>query len=361
MPVKLRENPKANGTRSLYLDIIHNGKRYKEYLGINLKPARTPDDRAQNKALKETAIKIRVQRELELINQEYQITAQQKKVKYFLEYYDQFVQGYKNRDYRITKYSFEWWKKYSDSQGFASLKMKELSPEHCRGYADFMLSGGLKGETPYNYFGKFKMVLNRAVKENLIIKSPASDIRVVKSGGLKKDILSLTEIQQLAGARCPNPEVKRAFLFSLYTGVRWCDVKELTHRNIDRAGNTLQFTQSKTEHSSGNSQVTTPLNSTLLKLIGTGQHNEKIFNLPSHTGALKALGVWVKAAGIEKHITWHSGRHSFAVNLLGDAKADIKTVADLLGHSDLKHTQKYLHTVSERKKAAMSNLPELEF
>jgi site-specific recombinase XerD len=66
----------------------------------------------------------------------------------------------------------------------------------------------------------------------------------------------------------------------------------------------------------------------------------------------------VRRAGINKHITWHCARHSFAVNILNKG-ANIKTVSSLLGHSGLKHTEKYTRAVDELKKAAIDSLPEL--
>lgn len=52
-------------------------------------------------------------------------------------------------------------------------------------------------------------------------------------------------------------------------------------------------------------------------------------------------------------------RHSFAVNLLGECHTDIKTVASLLGHSGLKHTEKYTRAVDSLKEKAVNALPEL--
>ncbi|WP_289225901.1 tyrosine-type recombinase/integrase, partial [Bacteroides acidifaciens] len=84
-----------------------------------------------------------------------------------------------------------------------------------------------------------------------------------------------------------------------------------------------------------------------------------IFPLPSHTMCLKALRHWVSRAGIDKHITWHCARHSFAVNILNNG-ANIKTVASLLGHSGLKHTEKYTRAVDSLKQEAINSLPELK-
>ena len=115
-------------------------------------------------------------------------------------------------------------------------------------------------------------------------------------------------------------------------------------------------------HVSSKSWVTIPLNNGLLSLIGqpdTSDPAEKIFKLPSQEMCLKALRHWTAKAGITKHITWHCGRHSFAVNILNNG-ANIKTVASLLGHSGLQHTEKYTRAVDSLKEAAINSLPELK-
>jgi hypothetical protein len=84
-----------------------------------------------------------------------------------------------------------------------------------------------------------------------------------------------------------------------------------------------------------------PLNDGLLSLIRNspedGNLDNLVFTLPSYESCCKSVKRWVKRAGINKHISWHCARHSFAVNILNNG-ANIKTVASLLGHSGLKHT-----------------------
>ena len=55
----------------------------------------------------------------------------------------------------------------------------------------------------------------------------------------------------------------------------------------------------------------------------------------------------------------HCARHSFAVNILNNG-ANIKTVASLLGHSGLKHTEKYTRAIDSLKQDAINSLPELK-
>ena len=134
---------------------------------------------------------------------------------------------------------------------------------------------------------------------------------------------------------------------------------DLTFSNVDFSNRLLQFEQAKTKGRSSASGVVIPLNDGLLGLIGNGNREERIFTLPSHTMCLKALRHWVKRAGIDKHITWHCARHSFAVNILNNG-ANIKTVASLLGHSGLSQTEKYTRAVDSLKEAAINSLPELK-
>ena len=136
-------------------------------------------------------------------------------------------------------------------------------------------------------------------------------------------------------------------------------MRVLRYANVDFSNRLLRFEQAKTRGHSAASSVAIPLNDGLLGLIGRGEREALIFTLPSYTMCRKALRHWTAHAGIDKHITWHCARHSFAVNILNNG-ANIKTVASLLGHSGLKHTEKYTRAVDSLKQAAIDSLPELK-
>lgn len=360
MGVKLRENVKASGVKSLFLDIIISGKRYKEYLGLHLEPGKDQTTRVKNKETKQLAEAIRANRELELQSKEYNYTPRFKKNVDFVAYYGQFVEEYTHRDKRIVKYSYEWFKKLVEKEGLKSIRPNDITPALCKKYLE-LLQEGLHGETPYNYFTKFKRVVRQLLTDKIISEDPTAGIRVIRDESLKKDILSYEEIQKMANAYCGNDYVKRAFLFSLYTGMRWCDVSNLYYRNIDYSNCRLTYIQEKTKHSSKNSRVSIDLHPTSLKLLGNKKSpDELVFVLPSFTGCLKSLKAWTEKAGIDKKITWHCARHSFAMNLIGECGADIKTASSLMGHSSIKHTEKYTRALDELKKRAVNRLPDIE-
>jgi site-specific recombinase XerD len=66
---------------------------------------------------------------------------------------------------------------------------------------------------------------------------------------------------------------------------------------------------------------------------------------------------WGKRAGIEKHVTFHVSRHTFAVMMLG--VTDIYTVSKLLGHRELSTTQVYAKVLDKAKRDAVDNMPNI--
>lgn len=354
MSIQLRKKQLSKGRQSLYLDIFHNGQRYYEFLKIYL-----IDGDKMNKEKKELADKIRANREMELQGYDYNYVPRFKREADFIAYFKTFLDNYKNKDIRLVRACYLYFIKFIEANQINYLPVKNITENLCKEFKEF-LTKNLNGETPYNYFTKFKKLIKQLYRERLIIKDFTEDIKNTKQTGLKKNILNVLEIQSLAGAKCGNNEVKRAFLFSLNTGVRYCDIIKLKWSNIDN--NRLKFTQSKTEHTSTNAIVNIDLNPNAIKILGEkGAPDKFIFNLPSYTACLKNLSLWCKKAGIEKRITWHCARHSFAVILLGDAKADIKTVASLLGHSGLNHVAIYTRAIDELKKKAVNNIPDINF
>ena len=77
-----------------------------------------------------------------------------------------------------------------------------------------------------NYFARFKKVLRQAVKDKLLLQSPAIDITIVREENFKMEISTIEKIQKLANTEISNNEVKRTFLFSCFIGLRWVDIKD---------------------------------------------------------------------------------------------------------------------------------------
>lgn len=363
--VTLREKKLANGNVSLYLDTYRDGKRTYEFLKLYiLEKPRTADERQSNKETLELANKIRTEREHILNHEAFGYVAPSKQKVNFLEYYQTYIDNYTKKDIRMLEGSFRRFtaflaKQYPEHKRY--LRPDQIDKEMVRKFVDYLLSKS-KGEGGKSYYQRFKKVVMKAHEDGLINKLPYLGVKcTVATNTLKKDVLSIEEIELLAKTPYQNDNIRRAFLFCCYTGIRFCDIVDLKFSDLDYSNKIIRVDQNKTRGQSSNSIVLIPLNETLIQLAGERTKKDQVvFDLPSHTGCLKALRTWVARAGIQKHITWHCARHSLAVNLLGEFNTDIKTVGSILGHSGLQHTEKYTRAVDELKHRAINALPTLK-
>ncbi len=380
---KLMAQALSDGRESLYLEFYlgysfvesKNGKTYTkvnrecERLGLFLWQApRTPIERQSNKDALELAKKIRFERGQELLERGRGFRVKKEAIN-LLDYFQTYIDRYTKKDIRMVKLAISRFRDFlNDTPEYKKyskrIKPEQLSRDMVIAFSEYLQSRS-RGEGANSLFARFKKVIKYAVEHDIIAKNPCLGI-VIKTdiNQLKKEILSLDEINQLVGTRDErqNPDVRRAFLFCLFTGLRFCDVKDLTFENVDFANRLLKFEQSKTKGHSSSSGVVLPLDEGRLRLIGKpsqpDSRGELVFPLPSYNMCLKSVNRWVKAAGINKHISWHCARHSFAVNVLNNG-ANIKTVASLLGHSGLQHTQKYTRAIDSLKQEAIESLPAL--
>ena len=387
------DNPKlgakvlSDGRESLFLDFYFgfemaiSGKTGKEYKKVNNKreflklylwqAPRTPLERQQNKETLELAKKIRFERGQELLESMEGYRLKKERDINFLDYFKAYIDKYTKKDIRMVEVALNRFKDFlRDTPEYnkfeKQIKPGQITKDMVRDFTDYLQSRS-RGEGARSIYARFKKVIKYAVEHDVMAKNPCDGISIkVDDQQLKKEVLSEEEIAQLIATHYEhqNPNIRRAFIFCLYCGLRYCDVKDLTFANVDFSNKLLKFEQNKTKGHSARSGVVIPLNDGLLHLIGKPSNpdnrDELIFPLPSYEACSKSIGKWVKRAGINKHISWHCARHSFAVNILNNG-ANIKTVASLLGHSGLAHTEKYTRAIDSLKRDAINSLPELKF
>jgi integrase/recombinase XerD len=204
-------------------------------------------------------------------------------------------------------------------------------------------------------------------------------LRVLKRRDMKEDlpypkrprrlpiILSPEEVQRLiAGAQ---NLFHRTMLMTLYGGgLRRSELLHLKVSDIDSQRMVLRIERGKGGH-----DREVPLSPTLLialreywrwmrpqTYLFPGTRNGWRADKP-----LTARVIWeavrsaTRAAGIDKHVSPHTLRHSYATHLL-EAGADLRTIQVLLGHADLSHTTVYLHLSRRHLQAAPNPLEDLQ-
>lgn len=282
----------------------------------------------------------------------------------FITFFKNYLDSYSKKDKRVMKQAYDRYLLFC-SKNPSNCNLRTPDEDTVRQFAEFLIQNS-KGTGAGSTFSRFKKAVIQATKQGIFKTNPCSGVKCTRrSDDLIKDILSEDEILMLTqtGYGNESPEIRRAFIFSLYTGIRFCDLKKLTYANIDYANRLVSFVQDKTKGSSSRCVAYIPLRDDIIELTSNPTNpkpdkSDLIFNLPSHPTCLKHLKAWTAAAGINKHITWHCARHSFATNILKNG-ADIKVVADLLGHSGLKYVEKYTRAMDKMKVKAVNSLPPI--
>lgn len=351
MSVSLYKRTLSSGSISLYLDIRQGKKRWRESLNIIIKK-RDP----KKKEKEELAKTVRNQREMQILKGEYGGIPDHLKKVNFDDYADNFLRKYRKKDIRIVAGAINKFKEFVND---SALRMSDITPIMMQDYAKYLVhDAGLTGETSHNYFSRFKKLLKDAKIRGILKEMPTADIRFEnpnKGDTLKKQVLDAEELQLLANTECGNNEVKKAFLFSCFTSLGLAEIRDLTWANV-RKGR-LITTRKKTGE-----PIDNRLSATALNLIGERKDPEEyLFDLAiiSTNAVNKNIKLWSKRAGLEKKLTFYCGRHTFACLLLING-ANLKTVADAMGHRSTKSTLKYLNHVQRLQDKAIDNLPEIE-
>lgn len=215
----------------------------------------------------------------------------------------------------------------------------------------------LSQNSKHSYFNKFKASLTSAYDGGYLTVNYSAKIKSFDQAESQREYLTFDELQSLAKTECKYPILKKAFLFSCLSGLRWSDINTMIWSEVRDEGDLfkINFRQEKT---SGVEYLY--ISQQARELLGERQDpRDRVFRGLKYGVTFNTEIVrWCNRAGIPKHITFHSARHTNAVLLLENG-ADIYTISKRLGHRELRTTQIYAKIVDSKMKEASEIIPEL--
>ncbi|MCK6613851.1 MAG: site-specific integrase [Ignavibacteriaceae bacterium] len=348
--VYLRERKdvsKPDSAISLFLDYKDGSrKRIREILkGLIL----SPSNKQIHKEIRAKAELMRVQKERELLQGEFDIQIRQKNI-LFTPYMSDLAETKPN-----NKRNFFGAAKHLEKHS-PGIRIQNITAEYLDVFRKHLQKEGLKENTIKTYLSKIRVTLRTAPREKIIFKNPAEGFKVGKYEP-KTIFLTKEEVKTLLRTPCISEKVKGIFLFQLLTALRISDVRKLTRGDIK--GDRITFRQSKTKGL--HEIIISPQIASLLgieKGIIPIDKKKPLFDVPSLSYLNKILKLWGKAAGLSKIVTTHVARHTAATHLLRTG-SDIKTVSGTLGHKDLSSTLVYIHAIDKEREKAANKLGEL--
>jgi integrase len=216
--------------------------------------------------------------------------------------------------------------------------------------------------TVMKHIERLRKMTNLAVRMEWMEKDPfiahkAKFIKVEREF-LSKDELFKIENKNFSIARLDY--VKDLFIFSCYTGLAYIDVTRLTPNNIQKGIDGLNWiytTRKKTLN-----PVRVPILQQIVKIIEKYKEHSRakvtgtIFPIISNQKLNSYLKEIADLCGINKNLTFHLARHTFATTIALTNGVPIESVSKMLGHSDLRTTQIYAKVVERKISEDMSNL-----
>ena len=380
MKITLKKKKLNTGKYSLFIEyykgtiIDENGKTkhnrefeyLKEYLIIEPK---NKTEKLKNKETLELAEKILSIRQAEYYQGKFKIQNGNKSKYSFLQFYN-----LKKEERYQSKKNYDNWdaaQKHIEKFCTPNITFNDIDIDFIKDFQKFLhteakaKSGSpLSQNTKHTYYNKFRACLRAAFEEGYLKENIINKVKSIPMGETHREYLTMDELQLLSKTECRVPILKKAFLFSCLTGIRWSDVNKMTWSEVRDEGTDengigvfrVVFAQKKT-----NGVEYLYISKQARELLETRKKdNERVFiNLHYSAHMNMILLRWCMYAGITKHITFHSARHTNAVLLLENG-ADIYTVSKRLGHKEIRTTEIYAKIIDKKMKEAAMLIPELK-
>lgn len=230
-------------------------------------------------------------------------------------------------------------------KGTVTLFDLEQAPHQLEKY---MVQIGLAFNTRQKYQGRLKTIIRSAIRNGYQIPDPYQHFKVHRIKGTRT-FLEADELERLI--RMHNTKSLpihlhkslETFLFSCYTGLRFSDMMEISHKNL--VGGDLHFRPVKGQRFS--QQLRIPLPDLALDIV-EGRQGKLFKNISSQkmNVNLKRL---MRLANINKHVTFHCARHTFGTLFIAIG-GELMVLKELMGHSKISTTTDYVKMASGVKK-----------
>ena len=379
MTVELRSRLLKNGNKTLYLDFYEKGKRWYEYLDLYIVPGNTPAIKKENEGTMNKAIAIKAKRILGIEDELEPAVNDELPKRVFADWLDGYYKRLVDED-RLANSSLEnvdscikVVKSYLAYKHRPRMLMKKIDKKFLIDFLDYLQHTYKNTNSPTNpkplsprtclaYQHQLTKILNDAVLAGMLHSNPLYSLNgheKVSEVPTSRDYLTREELELMATAETKNPLAKQAFMFACFTGLRFSDVSSLMWGNIQYTSLGQEIvidSMQKTKHS-----VRIPLSNIALSWLperGNNAASQKVFTgLTSLCQTNALLKKMAQSVGINKNISFHVARHTFATSAIA-AGGDLYTVCKLLGHNDIQTTQIYADVIMPTRIDAVNRLSD---
>ena len=364
--VYVRKRKGANGKMHLYLDYyppvfnpITRVSRRHESLGMFVyEDPKNQMEKNYNDEMMKLAEAVRCKRSIAVMNNDLGFIEESFADKDFLEFFE-YVSRHKDKSWTFSRAYFS---KFMNGK----CRFKDLTIQLAEDYKMWLINGlyvdpksedkrkrkPLNNNTISKYYTIFRAVLRLAYRGKCIRENINEHLENIPLKKTRREFLTVEEIIKLSRTECMYDVLKQASMFSILTGLRISDIRTLEWKHICEAPDGKPCIRKRIEKT--NTEETIFISEQALAYCGERKETGLIFE-GLRPGIIDyAVKKWVEAAGIQKKISFHCFRHTYAT-LLVTQGVDIYTVSRQMTHTNVKTTQVYLHMVDKKGRIAAEN------
>jgi len=159
----------------------------------------------------------------------------------------------------------------------------------------------------------------------------------------------ITKLTNYAPKKKNHGLIRDLFIFCVFTGLCWREMAELTKENIriNEDGSIWIDTKRKKTHTQVDVRGLDVARHIIEKYDGLTKDG-KLFPTPVYQKCNRTINIIATLCGIEKHVTWHIARHSFATSICLSNDVPIETLSKMMGHTSIRTTQIYAKITEEK-------------
>ena len=212
------------------------------------------------------------------------------------------------------------------------------------------------------YLSNFKKIVNFCIQSGFIMRNPFVGFKLVKKE-VVREILSKEDLEKMAAVRFPTErsgQVRDIFLFCCYTGLAYADIKKLKLSEIVIGVDGERWIFTSRQKTDTPSKI--PLLPAALEILARYENNPLCINKDLLMPVLsnQKMNDYLKQiadlSGIDKVLTFHIARHTFATTITLSNGVPIETVSKMLGHKSLRTTQHYAKILDLKVSQDMTDL-----
>ena len=268
--------------------------------------------------------------------------------------------GVSKATYWISEYTVRLLKEFMNQKYKRDdMYLRELNLHFIQSFHTYLIEKGMCQNSSTKHLKLLKKILNLAVSNSYIPFNPFAAYKVEREP-VEIDFLTEEELRKVINFDTPLPRLEKArdmFLFGCFTGLSYIDIKTLTAAHFEKDAEGRIWIKKRRVKTGVLSRI--PLLPMAKMILEKYKGSDKLLPIQDPADINKCLKDIAILCNINKHITFHTSRHTFASTVTLANNISLEVVSKMLGHTNTRMTAHYAKLVDESIAKQMDKLVDV--